>query len=115
MGSGVWRQEKHSSNKTKVISISPNMSVNKAPPHRCKVAVKLNLIVLLFSYTVYCLKAMSQDFSALAVVQTEERKEEFMAQRVYIIIFNFWWRVKNNLNEAFRHKEKYFKKKHLAI
>lgn len=36
-------------------------------------AVKLNLIVLLFLYAVYCLKAMSQDFSALAVVQTEER------------------------------------------
>lgn len=36
-------------------------------------AVKLNLIVLLFLYTVYCLKATSQDFSTLVVVQTEER------------------------------------------
>lgn len=36
-------------------------------------ALKLNLIILLFLYTLYCLKAMSQDFSALAVVQTEER------------------------------------------
>lgn len=36
-------------------------------------AVKLNLIVLLFLHTLYCLKATNQDFSALAVVQAEER------------------------------------------